>query len=206
MVQQTPSLRGRPIGLAVVFYSLLAAAALIWAVVASRPHLVYVPGQATWTLVGLGALAGLGLGLLVVLLSRLSVARMVWARELYTWFASVLGPMSRAEVLALAVLSSVGEELFFRGAMQPTAGLWITTALFGLMHLPQRRQFWPWTVSALVMGLIFGLLTDYTANLAGAIIAHFVINFLNLGHAVTFAPATPPAISPSPPSPPPEND
>ena len=101
--------------------------------------------------------------------------------------------MSRAEVLALAVLSSVGEELFFRGAMQPTAGLWLTTTLFGLMHLPHRREFWPWTVSALVMGLIFGVLTEQTANLAGAIIAHFVINFLNLGHAVTFAPATPAA-------------
>ena len=178
-----------------MFYSVLVAVSLGWGVVAGRPHLVYDPLQTTWSTVALGAFAGLSLGVGVVLLSRLSVARMAWARELYRWFASVLGPLSHREVLALAVLSSLGEELMFRGAMQPTLGLWATTIIFGLMHLPPRISFWPWTASALVMGLCFGLLTEYSGNLAGAVVAHFVINYLNLGHAVSFAPAAPPPAS-----------
>ncbi len=199
-------------GLAVVFYSVLVAVSLVWGVIAGRPHLVYDPAVTTWQRVLLGALAGLALGAVVVLLSRLSVARMVWARELYRWFAAALGPLSHREVLALAVMSSLGEELMFRGAMQPTLGLWLTTIIFCLMHMPHRRQFWPWTVSAGVMGLLFGLLTEHSGNLAGAVLAHFVINYLNLGHAMHFTPAAPPAAPPlaappEPPSdPPPEND
>ena len=170
---------------------------MIWAVIAGRPHLVYVPEQTTWIKVGLGALAGLLLGLGVVLLSRLSVARLAWARGLYRWFARLLGPMSHRDVLVLAISSSVGEELLFRGAMQPTLGLWPTSIIFGLMHLPPRR-YWPWTASALLMGLWFGLLTDYSGNLAGAVVAHFVINYLNLGHVATFAVTAPPPVDRGP--------
>ena len=181
----------RPLKLAVVFYGALAAVALLWGVVAGRPQLVFDPLTTTWARVGLGALAGLLLGGGVVLLSRISVAYLSWGQELYRWFSAVLGPMSRRDVLALAGLSSVGEELLFRGAMQPTLGLWITSAVFALMHFPPQPKFWPWTASAAAMGLWFGLLTDHSGNLAGAVIAHFVINYLNLGHVACFATTTP---------------
>ena len=178
--------RGQPIGLAVLVYAVLVALAVTWAVVAGRPHLVLDPAVVTWHRAALGLAAGAALGLATVLMSRLTVARLAWARSLYRWFAAALGPLSRRDVLLLAALSSVGEELFFRGAMQPSLGLWLTTLIFTLAHLPPTLRFLPWTISAGVMGLCFGLISRHSGTVAGAVVAHFIINYLNLGQVSQF--------------------
>jgi hypothetical protein len=164
--------------LALVFYGATTAAAIIWGVLAGRP-LLWTAGT-SWARASLGALVGLGLGLGVVGLSRLAVRRLVWARELNVWFGSLLGPLSTGDCLALAALSAVGEELLFRGAMQPTLGLILTTVLFGLAHVPPRVRYLPWTIAAAVLGLAFGVLAQHGGSLAGPIVAHFVVNALNL--------------------------
>jgi membrane protease YdiL (CAAX protease family) len=175
--------------LAVLLYGLFAALALGWGWYAGRPWVVLDPALASWPRTALGLGGGVGLGLAMVASSRLAAARFRWARDLLRWFASVLGPMPRGEVLALALLSSVGEEMLFRGAMQPSLGLWITSLVFALLHIPPRRKYWPWTLTAGVMGLCFGLLTLHSGSIAGAVVAHFIINYLNLLHVARAAAA-----------------
>jgi hypothetical protein len=70
--------------------------------------------------------------------------------------------------------------------MQPTLGLWITTIIFGLMHIPPKLRLWPWTLMAGLLGLLFGLMTQWSGNIAGAVLAHFIINMLNLRQIARF--------------------
>ena len=156
------------------------------------------PRAAWWHLVS--PLLGLVLGLLVVLASRLAVARLGWARSLHRDFRALLGDVSSREIMILAVASSIGEEVLFRGALQPWLGLGPQAALFALLHVGPGRRFLPWTLWALVMGLVFGALVELTGDLGAPIVAHFTINFLNLHYiARVELPArprlTPPALS-----------
>lgn len=168
------------IRLSVLFYGIFIAVAWLWGILAYRPNILFNSKIVNWSLVGWGAIAGLLIGFLVVGLSRLAENYFSWAKNLAHWFAEVLGPINPAEALILALLSSTGEEFFFRGAMQPTLGLWLTSIIFGLVHFPRRWQYWPWTFMALILGFCFGGLSLWTGNLAGPIIAHFIINWLNL--------------------------
>ena len=133
-------------------------------------------------------LVGIALGLAVVALTRVVVARSAWGRGLHTDFRALLGDVSGREIAILAGASAVGEEVFFRGALQPWIGLVAQAVLFGLLHIGPSRRFLPWTAWALAMGLAFGGLVHLTGDLGGAIAAHFTINFLNL-HFITRVPA-----------------
>lgn len=169
---------GKLIRLALFFYGGCAALAWLWGALAGRPWLLLRPRSLPAA--AAGAAVGLGLGLAVVLLSRLLVRWSSWGRELFDWFAGLLGPVSASQAVALAALSAVGEELLFRGAMQPSLGLWLTSGVFALLHFPQRARLWPWTLSAGLLGLAFGVMVERSGHLGGPIVAHFVINAINL--------------------------
>ena len=132
---------------------------------------------------------GLAIGLGTVGLSRWLDTRFEWARDLSDGFRKLLGEGGAKEAFVLAVLSGVAEELFFRGLIQQwldaKVGTWpalvITAVVFGGVHIgPNWRQFWPWTVMAVVMGGVLGLAWIFTGNLVAVIVAHFTINFINL--------------------------
>ena len=90
--------------------------------------------------------------------------------------------LSSKEIFLLAASSSVGEELFFRGAMLPALGLWPSSVLFALMHVRPQWRFLPWTIMSFMMGLAMGLMYMKTGNLGAPIVAHFTINLLNLNY------------------------
>ena len=125
-------------------------------------------------------LLGLVAGLAVVAGSRLAVARWEWARVLHQSFRDLLGPLTAREIAILAGASAVGEELIFRGALQPWVGIWPQAVVFALLHIGPGRRFVPWTLWAFAVGVGFGYLADATGDLGGPIAAHFTINFLNL--------------------------
>jgi hypothetical protein len=174
--------------LAVVLYAVFVLVSFSWSWIAGRPSPLHDPARTTLESLLLGIAIGATGGLAVVAASRLLMQRFPWARELRRWFGEVLGPMPLRQVLLLALLSSVGEEMLFRGAMQPTLGLWITSLIFGLLHIPPRRDLLPWTAMAALLGLFFGWLTLWSGNIAGAVVAHFIINLLNLHHVARHAP------------------
>lgn len=145
---------------------------------------------AAWQLV-VGPVLGAVLGLAVVALSRVATRHFAWAQALHSSFRDRLGPLTGREIFILAIASSIGEELLFRGALLPWVGVWIQAAIFAVMHIGPDRRFLPWTASAFGLGIAFGWLADWTGNLGGPIAAHFAINFLNLRYIVGVAPARP---------------
>jgi len=160
-------------------YGAMALVALVIAAGRGNPDL-YRLGDATgWWLLA-GPAIGAGIGLSVVGLTRIATRHLQWARDLHASFHDLLGPLSRREILILALASSIGEELLFRGALLPWLGLWWQGLVFALLHVGPGKRFLPWTTSALVLGVGFGALAQGTHSLGGPIAAHFMINFLNL--------------------------
>lgn len=165
------------------FYLALAIAAFFWHGATQDTNDIWrlEPTQSAATMLGTGAV-GIAVGFAVVRTFRWMEPRYAWLHRLRHEFRDVLGPLSHREIFALAAASSLGEELLFRGAMLDNWGLVASTLVFGLIHVPPRWSLWPWTASALVMGLLLGTLTLMTGNLGAAVLAHFVVNYLNLGH------------------------
>lgn len=128
----------------------------------------------------------LGIGAAAVLLGVWTAAEraLPLARDLEAQIGELLGPLTRSEAVGLAVLSGFAEELFFRGAVQgaiPGMGGWLmASVVFGLVHTGPGRVFRLWTLFALVAGFLFGGLMVWRGNLLGPVVAHFVVNAVNL--------------------------
>ena len=173
-------------GLIVALYGSLALIAILVSAARDDMNIYRIDGTSTPLLLALSPLIGLALGLAVVFLSRLAVHRFDWARRLHNDFRGLLGRLTQREILVLAVASSVGEELLFRGALQPIIGVWPQAMVFALLHIGPGWRFLPWTLSAFVMGLLFGWIFALTGDLGAPIVAHFAINYMNLQFIARF--------------------
>lgn len=164
--------------LAWVFYLVLAIAGLVWTG-AQRGRLgidLFVDPGSWWIDLGAGvALGGALLGLWWAL--RRGVAA---ARGLEEELARLLAPLAVAEAIALAVISAIAEELFFRGALQGAIGFLPAAVLFGLLHTGPGKGFRVWMLFALAGGLALGALVAVRGPLGGAIVAHLLVNGVNL--------------------------
>jgi membrane protease YdiL (CAAX protease family) len=172
----------RFVRLGLYFYATLMALALIWRVgFYDEPIFFASVAAATseFSPIRDGAL-GLGVGGLVVVLSFALTQFTKWGDELARELAALVGPIGIPNALLLAAASGLGEEIFFRGALQPRVGLMVASVLFGAMHFVPRKGMWPWTGFALVVGFAFGLLFEFTGNLIAPVVAHAVINGVNL--------------------------
>ena len=174
--------------LVIGLYGGMALVALLIAAGRGDPDLYRLGPVEPWLLAA-GPALGAALGLVVVGLTRVATRRLQWARDLHISFHELLGPLTHREIVILALASSIGEELLFRGALQPWLGVWAQAAIFALLHVGPGRRFLPWTASALVLGVALGWLAAATGNLGGPIAAHFAINFLNLRFIVATRPA-----------------
>jgi membrane protease YdiL (CAAX protease family) len=143
---------------------------------------IYLYGERNLAWLAASPFVGLAFGLAMVFLSRLAVHSMEWARVLHREFHAVVHELSSKEIFLLAAASSVGEELFFRGAMLPAIGLLPSSLLFALMHVRAQRRFLPWTAMSFIMGLAMGLMYTKIGDLGAPIVAHFTINLLNLNY------------------------
>ncbi len=86
----------------------------------------------------------------------------------------------RGGLLLISVLSGVGEETFFRGAVQQEFGLVVASLLFGVVHVGPDRRYLVWTVWAVLAGFLFGALYDVTGGLLAPILAHAAHNAATL--------------------------
>lgn len=127
----------------------------------------------------LALIGALGAGLLLVL-SYFFEDWFASFRDLKALITRFLGPVSVPGALYLAVITSLGEELLFRGAIQPFAGLVLTSLLFGLLHMGQGGLISAWSVWAFIAGLLLGWMYDETASLWPPLIAHFGVNAVSI--------------------------
>lgn len=127
-----------------------------------------------WLVVGLAA--GAALAGASQLLARVVPA----LAGLSDGLAVQLGPLSPGTTLALAVLSSVAEELLFRGVLQPAWGIPAATVLFAVVHVPLDRAMWAWPIAAGAVGLGIALMAEASGGLIGPIAVHFAVNAINL--------------------------
>ena len=126
---------------------------------------------------------GLAFGGLVALSTRVFVTRYAWARNLHRELRPVARDLSAPGIAAVALFSAFGEELWFRGLLQPWLGFWLQALFFGLVHSQLRGPSrWAWVLWAMLMGVAFGAIYALTGSLAGPIAAHALINWLNLGY------------------------
>jgi membrane protease YdiL (CAAX protease family) len=170
-------------GLIILVYGGLGAIALTWGAVRGNANIYLAPGVLpSIARLAMSPAIGLAVGLLVVFLSRYATHRLEWARVLHREFHSVVHELSSKEIFLLAVFSSVGEELFFRGALLPQVGLVLSSLLFGVLHVRPGLRFLPWTLMSLIVGLVLGEMYLKLGDLGGPIVAHFTINLLNLNY------------------------
>jgi membrane protease YdiL (CAAX protease family) len=168
-----------------VLYLGLGAAALVWGSLRGQSNVWQLPGHGEPQVLA-GIVTGLALGLAIVFASRLALYRFDWARALHREFRHLLNPLTDREIIVLAVASSVGEEMFFRGALLPAIGLWGSSAVFALLHIGPKARHLPWTVSSFGAGLLFGAIFVWTGDLTGPVLAHFLVNYLNLRHVAQY--------------------
>lgn len=77
--------------------------------------------------------------------------------------------------LILALSASIGEEILFRGALQPVFGLWLTSLFFALLH----TQYTLTPASVIIFGVALGFgWVRRRHSTSAAIIGHFVYNFI----------------------------
>jgi membrane protease YdiL (CAAX protease family) len=177
------------------FYLALAIGGGIW-VAARQGDLglaLFFDRQRWWLDVALG----LAVGLALVGLWQGARRVLPGAAVLEEHLIQLLQGVAPAETLALAALSGFAEELFFRGAVQGALGLLAATLLFAALHLGPAPAFRLWTLFAAIAGLALGVLMLWRGNLLSPIVAHFVVNAVNLRRLA----ATPPSPAAPPPDP-----
>jgi membrane protease YdiL (CAAX protease family) len=135
------------------------------------------------------AVLGLAAATSIVGLTRFAVRRFAWAQRLHSELRPVARDLTIGQILLVAGLSSLGEELLFRGLLVPTVGVLLAAALFGLAHQMKGPSRWVWASWATVVGAIFGGIFALTGSLVGPLLAHAIINAVNLTYLRDHDPA-----------------
>jgi membrane protease YdiL (CAAX protease family) len=149
------------------------------------PVLTFDSNLAQLTYSGLMGVAVAGL---VVMTSRALVGRAPRATRLHCDLRPLTYKTSNAAIILLAICSALGEELLFRGLLQPWMGLLGQALVFGCLHQIGGPSRWVWMASATLMGIILGAMYACTGSLVGPLIAHALINGLNFAYLRDFDP------------------
>lgn len=125
----------------------------------------------------------LGLMGLELLFSRLFPASFRASEALHAQIGVLLRAqgVSYHQALLLALVSGVGEEVFFRGALQNALfGGWVGVVLqavvFAALHPVPDRKAWAYPVFIFCAGLMFGAAYLLTGSLIPGILAHYLQN------------------------------
>ncbi len=126
------------------------------------------------------AASGMVFAILVILFTRVAVRRTTWARRLHQDLRPVAQQLSPSLIVVLAILSSTGEELLFRSLLIPWIGVVPQAIVFGLLHQIPGPSRWVWVIWATVAGFVFGAMYQSLGTLTGPVVAHGLINAVNL--------------------------
>jgi len=124
---------------------------------------------------GLGLLAGAGAACLVL---AACYGMPAYRRALEAVVLPVFRRILPVQLAVASVTAGVAEEMFFRGALQPSLGVVLTAALFGLVHWFGQPGLGAYGVTAGAIGLVFGLAYQATGTLMVPVVAHASYNGL----------------------------
>jgi membrane protease YdiL (CAAX protease family) len=147
----------------------------LWA--ALRGFDLRLAGDSVALSLALGALTPLATVSAGLLAYRLLPALRAIAEELAPRLVDGAG---RGSLLLVSLFSGVGEEVFFRGAVQQEFGLVAASLLFGVVHVGPDRRYLVWTLWAIAAGFLFGVLYDVSGGLLAPILAHAAHNAATL--------------------------
>jgi len=152
---------------AALFYGSLTVAAALWSGLRGFDLRFFGHSVISSTLLGaLTAVATVSLGLLAY---RLLPTLREIAEELAP---RLVDGADRGSLVLVSIFSGVGEETFFRGAVQQEFGLVIASLVFGLVHVGPDRRYLVWTAWAVLAGFLFGALYEVAGGLLAPILAH----------------------------------
>ena len=180
-----------------IVYAVMTVVAAALAAWTGCPSLFRLPPEPWLLWASLGAAAALAA---VVVRGGKALESVGWYRRMAIALKRIvieaLGPrIDSQRALVIAVYSSVGEEAFFRGFLQPwfiaklggpeslaatALGVVAASVVFGVVHFPTQRELRPWTGFAIGVGVGFGALAAWSQCLAAPVLAHLLINWLNL--------------------------
>jgi len=165
----------RFVRLAVAFYSALLLMAVLLGALWGRN--VFTFGDGLLLSLSIGVATASGTVASGILLFRLVPA----LRKLSDELAPLLVDGARGgDLVLVSVASGVGEEVFFRGALQPVLGIVLASLLFGVLHVGPDRRYLIWTLWAVGAGFLFGFLYLWTGGLLAPITAHVLHNAATL--------------------------
>jgi uncharacterized protein len=147
----------------------------LWA--ALRGFDLRLAGDSVALSLALGALTPLATVSAGLLAYRLLPALRAIAEELAPRLVDGAG---RGSLLLVSLFSGVGEEVFFRGAVQQEFGLVAASVLFGIVHVGPDRRYLVWTLWAIAAGFLFGVLYDVSGGLLAPMLAHAAHNAATL--------------------------
>jgi membrane protease YdiL (CAAX protease family) len=160
---------------AALFYGFLVVAAALWS--ALRGFDLRFFGHS----VGSSVLLGVLTAVVTVSLGLLTYRLLPVLREIAEELAPrLVDGADRGSLVLVSIFSGVGEETFFRGAVQQEFGLVIASLVFGLAHVGPDRRYLVWTAWSIFAGFLFGTLYEVTGGLLAPILAHSTHNAATL--------------------------
>ncbi len=101
-----------------------------------------------------------------------------------TFFVNLITPLrlSLPEIVFISFCAGVGEEILFRGAIQPFLGILLTAVIFVAIHGYLNPSNWRITIYGFFMTFAIvgiGIMTDYF-GLLSSVIAHMMIDIILL--------------------------
>ena len=144
--------------------------ALVWQRLRDIP--MAMGGLWEGVLIGTGAAVVLALFNWYVLCRAPGVRPVTAIRRLYREsLRPLFGGVGAADAVVISVAAGIGEELLFRGVLQPEVGLVLASVIFGVLHMGGTGTlvFGCWVA---VMGAVMGGVAVWTGGLLAPIVCH----------------------------------
>ncbi|EMY82470.1 abortive infection bacteriophage resistance protein, Abi superfamily [Psychroflexus gondwanensis ACAM 44] len=124
---------------------------------------------------------GLGFGAVAAIIGVL-LLKLPVLRETSTFYAKLFKgvDLQWTDIVFYSLCAGVGEEILFRGALQPLMGLWWAAILFVVLHGYISTKDWKKSIYGVFLILIsagFGYLTRYF-DIFSAMAAHFIFDVI----------------------------
>jgi membrane protease YdiL (CAAX protease family) len=118
-------------------------------------------------------------GLIIAVIAQLLISSPLLSK-VNTTYANLLGRfnLNWSEITFVSLCAGVGEELLFRGAIQPFMGIPLTSVLFVAIHGYLSPKNWRLSIYGIYMSIAIAVLGYFTVKfgLLAAIIGHTVID------------------------------